>query len=119
MKNSSFPEGSILSRRVAFCETDAMGVVHHSNYIRFFEESRVAWMRERGLMALHVPEGQLTFAVLGVDCQYRKPLRFDEPFSVWVEGRLEGIRIVFRYAIWNDRCGEWCATGRTELVALS
>ena len=31
--------------RVRYVETDMMGVVHHSNYFRWFEMGRVAWLR--------------------------------------------------------------------------
>jgi acyl-CoA thioester hydrolase len=33
-----------MQHRVGFCETDAMGIVHHSNYLRFFENARVVWL---------------------------------------------------------------------------
>ena len=36
-------------RVVKYYETDRMGVVHHSNYIRWFEEARVEFMRDIGL----------------------------------------------------------------------
>ena len=35
-------------RRVQYYETDKMGIVHHSNYIRWFEEARTALMEEGG-----------------------------------------------------------------------
>jgi len=34
----------ILKRKINYYETDRMGVVHHSNYIRFLEEARCAWL---------------------------------------------------------------------------
>ena len=34
--------------RVRFVETDAMGIVHHSNYLHYFEEARVAYLRHIG-----------------------------------------------------------------------
>ena len=37
------------SRSVNYYETDQMGIVHHSNYIRYFEEARLQWMDEIGL----------------------------------------------------------------------
>ena len=36
-------------REINYYETDKMGVVHHSNYIRFLEEARCRWMKELGL----------------------------------------------------------------------
>ena len=45
----SAPDGATattLVHEVAFFETDAMGVVHHANYLRFFELARVRWLEE-------------------------------------------------------------------------
>ena len=32
------------AHRVGFHETDAMGIVHHSNYLKFCEDARVVWL---------------------------------------------------------------------------
>ena len=36
-------------RRINYYETDRMGIVHHSNYIRYLEEARSFWLREIGI----------------------------------------------------------------------
>lgn len=36
-------------RRVFYYETDKMGIMHHSNYIRIFEESRVDFLQQSGM----------------------------------------------------------------------
>ena len=36
-------------RRINYYETDKMGVVHHSNYIRFLEETRCEWLEKIGM----------------------------------------------------------------------
>jgi len=106
-------------RRVAYHETDAMGVVHHSNHIKYFEEARVAWLRDRGLMDVHTPYGPLIFAVLRLENRYFKPARFDDELEVWVQSRFEGARIHFRYALWSLRLESVIADGTTVLVPLS
>jgi acyl-CoA thioester hydrolase len=105
--------------RVAFHETDSMGVVHHSNYVKYFEAGRVAWLRERGLMHVHIPYGPYTFAVVDLDLKFLKPAKFDDLLEVVVEASLEGVRMKFRYAIWNTRLQDWSATGSTELVPIN
>jgi len=106
-------------KRVAFHETDSMGVVHHSNYIRYFEEARVAWLRDRGLIELHAPRGSFTFAVVDVQCKYIKPARFEDEIEVKLEVRIEGVKLVFRYAVVLPQSQQYLATGRTALVALN
>lgn len=105
-------------RRVAYHETDAMGVVHHSNHIKYFEEGRVAWLREKGLIEIHSPLGPYTFAVVDLDIQYSKPALFEDMLEVWVQGKMDGARIVFQYALWSDRAKSVLAHGKTTLVPL-
>ncbi len=109
----------IYKRRVQYHETDAMGVVHHANHIKFFEEARVAWLRQRGLMHCHAPYGPLVFAVVSTEAKYLRPMIFDDEFEVHTEAKGEGARICFRYAIYVQRLGKWVASGTTELVPLT
>lgn len=70
------------SIRARFAETDAMGVVHHSSYLLYLEEARVAWMRERGHSYVELREEGVDFAVIEAFVQYRRPIRFDEVVDV-------------------------------------
>jgi acyl-CoA thioester hydrolase len=68
--------------RVRFVETDAMGIVHHSNYLHYFEETRVAYLREIGHPFTEWREAGLESPVLESFVQYRKPLEFDDLITV-------------------------------------
>lgn len=105
--------------RVAFFETDAMGVVHHANHVRFFESARVEWMREAGLLPLHHPQGPFVFAVHELRNQYFKTLKFDDEIEVRLQTRLEGARVHFQYALFNVGANELAATGSTALVPVT
>lgn len=70
--------------RVRFAETDAMGIVHHSNHLVYFEESRVAYLREIGHPFTQWRAEGLESPVLESFVQYRTPLRFDEVVTVHV-----------------------------------
>ncbi len=108
----------VYKRRVAFHETDCMGVVHHSNHIKYFEEARVDWLRTKGLTGLHIPQGPCVFAVVDVTCEYMNTAKFDDELTVVLQGRMEGLRMFFEYAIWSEPKSTWIAKGRTTLVAL-
>jgi acyl-CoA thioester hydrolase len=110
---------SVFLHRVAYHETDAMGVVHHSNHIKYFEEARVEWLRSKGLMEIHQPYGPFVFAVVQLETRYFKPARFDEELEVWVQARLRGARIEFQYALWSKRQEAVIATGSTQLVPIN
>ena len=64
--------------RVRFVETDAMGIVHHSNYLAYFEEARVAYLRHVGHPFTEWRDEGLESPVLESYLRYRVPLRFDD-----------------------------------------
>ncbi len=68
--------------RVRFVETDAMAVVHHSNYLAYFEETRVAYLRAIGHPFTEWRAAGLESPVLESYVQYRQPLRFDDEVDV-------------------------------------
>ena len=68
--------------RVRFVETDAMGIVHHSHYLAYFEETRVAYLRRIGHPFTQWREDGLESPVLESFLQYRTPLRFDDVMTV-------------------------------------
>ncbi len=106
-------------KRVAFSDTDAMGVVHHSQYVRYFEEARVAWLRERNLISYHYPYSPVCFAVLESHCYHERSMRFDQEFEVCTVVRHEKIKIRFRYAIYVDGGQMRVATGETLLLPVN
>lgn len=70
--------------RVRFVETDGMDVVHHSEYLVYFEEARVAYLREIGHPFTEWREAGLESPVLESFVGYRRPLRFDDVITVYV-----------------------------------
>ncbi|MGE0526264.1 MAG: acyl-CoA thioesterase [Bdellovibrionales bacterium] len=86
-------------RRVAFVDTDAMGVVHHANYLHYCEEARVAWMRDRGLAETHYPHTDHVLAVLHYQVWHRRPCTFDDRIRIDLQVRREGMKIHFQYTI--------------------
>jgi acyl-CoA thioester hydrolase len=71
--------------RVRFAETDAMGIVHHSRYLPYLEETRVAYLRHLGHPYSEMRAEGVDYAVLECFVQYRKPLRFDEQIDVHLQ----------------------------------
>ena len=83
--------------RVRFAETDAMGIVHHSQYLLYFEEARVAYLRHVGHPYADVRAEGVEMAVLEAFVRYRKPLEFDDVFDVHVTIASLG-RVTFQMA---------------------
>lgn len=68
--------------RARFAETDAMGIVHHSNHLLYLEEARVAYLRHLGRPYTEVRVDGVDHAVLECSVQYRAPIRFDDEVDV-------------------------------------
>ncbi len=99
--------------RVAFYETDAMGIVHHSNHIRFFELARVAWMDEHHCPYTDYMALGWNFATTKATAEYLRPILFDRQIEIdaWLEWA-RGASIRIAYVIRDG--GTVAATGSTE-----
>ena len=107
-------------RSVNYYETDRMAVVHHSNYVRYFEEARVDYLRRNGLDFAEL-EGKygIMFPVLEVNCRYHKFARFDDELRIFVRlTAYTGVRFTLEYrACFPD--GSLCTEGSTGLAILN
>ena len=68
--------------RVRFSETDAMGVVHHSRYLPYLEEARVAYLRAVGHSYQETRAQGTDFAIIEMWVGYLSPLRFDDEVDI-------------------------------------
>lgn len=67
---------------VQYYETDQMGIVHHSNYIRYFETGRMAMLKEVGLPMHKIEEAGVMMPITAVECRYRVPARLGDTLRV-------------------------------------
>ena len=105
---------AIYRRRINYYETDQMGIVHHSNYIRFFEEARLDLLEQCGLGYRKIEEMGIFVPVTFVECEYIKPLQYDD--AIRVEShftRYNGIKLEVSYEIYKEDTGELCTEGRS------
>jgi acyl-CoA thioester hydrolase len=75
----------IYRRRVQFYETDAQGVLHHSNYFRLFEEARGELLRSLGIPYSKLREEGYEVVLLEAECRFKKPIFYDEEVCVEIE----------------------------------
>ena len=64
---------SELELDIRYYETDQMGIVHHSNYVRFFECGRSDMMQKAGLPIEVIEKEGVMLPVISVECHYRHP----------------------------------------------
>lgn len=101
--------------RVEYHHTDQMGIVHHSNYVKFFEVARTEWLRAVGLTYAEMERRGVMMPIVEVNVKYRQPAYYDELIAVtaFVE-ELPMARMTFRYEIHGED-GRAIASGSTTL----
>ena len=67
---------------VRYYETDQMGIVHHSNYIRYFECGRNAMLKEMDVPMEKIEAGGVMMAVVAVDAKYKVPARLGDTLRI-------------------------------------
>ena len=68
--------------RVRYPEVDAMGYLHHSRYLQYFEMGRIELLRSQGHGYGDLEKSGLFFVVVKVDCRYKAPARYDEELKL-------------------------------------
>ena len=104
---------------VRFADTDAMGVVHHSNYITWLEMGRIAWLAAAGTPYVEIAARGRHFAVTKLDVDYRASCRFGD--TVRVSTQLTTLRsraVAFCYEIQLADSGTLLATASTAHVCV-
>lgn len=73
---------SELELDIRYYETDQMGVVHHSNYIRFFECGRMDLLRKVGLPMEELERQGVMSPIISVDAHYKLPARLGDRIRI-------------------------------------
>ncbi len=105
--------------RVRFFETDAMGVVHHTAYITWFEEGRSAYTRAIGYPYAQMERDGLSLAVAEVQARYHRPAAYDD--EVVVRARLDELQsrgMTFSYEIRRASDDALLVTGMTRHISV-
>ena len=107
--------GFTFERKINYYETDKMGVVHHSNYIRYMEEARCAWLESIEMPFSVLEENDITIPVLGVNCSYKYHVTFDDTIIIkpFVK-EYTGVRMTVGYEVEDKKTGKIILTGETK-----
>ncbi len=89
-------------RKINYYETDKMGVVHHSNYIRYLEEARCDWLESIGMPFEILEDNGITIPVLEVKCKYKYHVTFGDTIIVRTFVKeYTGVRMTVGYEVIN------------------
>ena len=92
--------------KVQYYETDGMGIVHHSNYIRWFEEARVDLLEQLGFGYDRIEAAGYSGPVLEVSCQYKTMSKFGETVSIQAAiTQYNGVRMTLHYDVFDKATG--------------
>jgi acyl-CoA thioester hydrolase len=103
--------------RVRYAETDRMGLLHHANYLVYFEQARTELLRALGATYKQMEDQGYLLVLTRVEVRYKKPAHYDDLLTVhtFVE-RTTAVRIDHRYEVRRD--GELVAEGSSTLACI-
>ena len=102
-------------RKANFYETDQMGIIHHSNYICWFEEARVDFMEQIGFGYEKSAALGVDFALVSLSCEYKSMVRFGESVAIYAKiTTLTNSRMTVSYEVKDSKTDELRTTGETR-----
>lgn len=103
------------TKRVAYYETDMMGIVHHSNYIRWFEEARIEFLRYADLSYRTMEDENIQIPVVSVSCKYKTPAVFDDEVVIQTSiKKYNGIVAEIQYNVIRNSDNAVLVTGESS-----
>ena len=103
--------------RVRYAETDRMGLLHHANYIVYFEMGRTELLRQRGISYRDIEDSGHLLVVIEVGCKFRRPAYYDDLLTLRTTvARVTHVKIVHRYEVFRD--GLLLAEGHSTLACV-
>lgn len=107
-------------RRVNYYETDKMGITHHSNYIRWMEEARTAFLNHYGCGYAKFEEYGVVSPVLSVNCRYKQTTTFEDKIRITVAVKqYSGVKLKFSYTMVNIQTESVVLVGESEHCFLN
>ena len=105
--------------KVRYNETDQMGIVHHSNYLKFFELARIEWLEKLNMPYEEIESNNIILPVVKCELKFIKPLIFGDVFFIKVFCSKKPTSIIeFTYEIFNDN-NEITTEGKTSLAFVN
>ncbi len=100
--------------RVRYAETDRMGLLHHANYLVYFEQGRTELLRTQGFSYRDIEDGGFYLVLTKVQVRYRSPAYYDDLLTLRTSVvRTTLVKIEHRYELL--RAGTLLAEGETTL----
>jgi acyl-CoA thioester hydrolase len=103
--------------RVRYAETDRMGLLHHANYLVYFEQGRTELLRDQGLTYRELEDRGFLLVLTKIEVKYRWPARYDDLLTLrTIVTRTTSVRIDHRYEVYCE--GRLLAEGSSTLACV-
>ena len=113
----SGPLTGVTEIRVRYAETDRMGLLHHANYLVYFEQARTELLRSLGATYKDLEDQGFLLVLTRAEVKYRSPARYDDVLTVRTTvTRTTAVRIEHKYEVIRD--GTLIAEGETTLASV-
>ncbi len=102
-------------RKAQYHETDRMGIIHHSNYVKWMEEARIEFMDSIGLSYREMEDMGVASPVVSLSVDYKKQVEFGDKIEIRLSvNEYNGAVLEFEYEFYNVSKDEVCtrATSR-------
>ncbi len=97
-----------------YYETDQMGIIHHSNFIRWMEEARIDALTRFGISYKEMEEQGIISPVLSVFCEYKSMVHFDDEILVFLKvAKYNGIKLELEYEMKDKKTEEIKCVGKS------
>lgn len=107
-----------ISIRVRYSETDRMGMLHHANYLAYFEQGRTELLRALGHSYKELEDQGYLLVITKVEVRYLRPIWYDDLVTLRTfVVRTTAARIEHRYEMYRD--GELLTEGTTSLACVT
>ncbi len=107
-------------RQAMYYETDQMAIIHHSNYIRWFEEARVDFLEQIGLDYDKLEVMGMLIPVLGVSCEYKSSVKFNDKVMILPKIiSFNGFKMAIKYQVLDADTHTVKAAGETRHCFLN
>ncbi len=104
----------VYRRAANYYETDQMAIIHHSNYVRWMEEARMAWMASLGVDYAEMERLGVISPVVSINVKYKKPVLYGEIVDIEVSvKKYNGVKLALAYEMTNIETGEVTTIGES------
>lgn len=103
--------------RVRYAETDRMGLLHHANYLVYFEQGRTELLRSLGRTYRDAEDQGFYLVLVKIEVRYRMPARYDDLLTLRTTvKRTTPVRIEHEYQVFRE--GQLLAEGSSTLACV-